>query len=169
MTIAESNLPMSIHCRVARSEDKEILVNLIVQLQEFHHLPRQTQREITRDIEQMPASFEAWIAENENDEVLGLALVAIYPGPGIAKGLYLKELFVVSASRRSGVGHALMNALARSACSRGFPRIDLVTTYENAKARAFYDGIGAKADESKVFYRLDADALSALAEEIPQR
>lgn len=111
---------MSIKCRIAGIEDKESLADLFMELQAFHNLPRQSRGEIISDIEKMPESFEVWLAETENNTINGFALVSIYPGPGIAAGLYLKELFVTSAARSSGAGRALMQALARSALTVGF-------------------------------------------------
>jgi GNAT superfamily N-acetyltransferase len=48
----------------------------------------------------------------------------IYPGPGLSSGLFLKELFVSSRSRRIGAGTALMRAVAAYAVRHGHKRID---------------------------------------------
>lgn len=156
---------MGIHCRISEADDRHALADLFIELQAFHRLPAQSREEILSDIEKMPDSFEVWLAEDESGVILGLALVSVYPGPGIAAGLYLKELFVTSSARERGVGRALMQALAVSAQERGIRRIDWVTTYDNVKARSFYDRLGATANENKVFYRLGVDAISNLATE----
>lgn len=43
--------------------------------------------------------------------------------------------------------------------------MDWMTTYDNVKARSFYDRLGSKANEDKVFYRLDADGLMNIAKQ----
>lgn len=111
----------------------------------------------------MPTGFEVWLAEDDDGSVVGFALASVYPGPGIAAGLYLKELFVTLSARKGGIGRALIGTLAQSAVKRGFKRMDWVTTYDNTKAREFYDRLGATADENKVFYRADREALAMLA------
>lgn len=155
---------MSIRCRPFSASDTAALADLFVELQSFHGLPPQGREEIVADIVSMPAGFEVWLAEDENGAVVGFALASAYPGPGIAAGLYLKELFVTAAARKRGVGRILMQSLAQAAIGRGIKRIDWVTTYDNRKAREFYDRLGARANEQKVFYRLDRDGLAALAQ-----
>lgn len=156
---------MNVQCRLYNVDDRHTLADLFTELQVFHHLPAQSHEEILSNLDNMPESFEVWLAEDDGGAVLGFALVSVYPGPGIAAGLYLKELFVTSSARQGGIGRALMQALAGSAKERGVQRIDWVTTYDNMKARAFYDRLGACANENKVFYRLSGDALSDIADE----
>lgn len=154
---------MTVVCRISEGDDHNTLADLFIELQAFHHLPAQSREEILTDIEKMPDNFEVWLAEDGNGAVLGFALVSVYPGPGIAAGLYLKELFVTSSARKGGIGRALMETLAGSAQKRGIQRIDWVTTYDNVNARSFYDHLGAVANENKVFYRLGGDAIMSLA------
>lgn len=156
---------MAILCRISEANDHHTLADLFIELQAFHHLPAQSREEMLTDIEKMPDSFEVWLAEDDDGAVLGFALVSVYPGPGMAAGLYLKELFVTSSARKGGIGRALMQTLALSAQKRGIQRIDWVTTYDNVKARSFYDRLGAIANENKVFYRLGGDAILSLATE----
>jgi ribosomal protein S18 acetylase RimI-like enzyme len=77
----------------------------------------------------------------------------------------MKELYVGAAARGAGVGEALMRALARIAVARGCTRVDWSTQRDNAGALAFYGRIGAKAVEDKVYLRLDAAGIAALARE----
>jgi len=66
-------------------------------------LPRET---ILRDLASLPAGIEILVAET--DRIVGFATFsAIYPGPGLKGGFFLKELFVEDAARGSGVGTRL--------------------------------------------------------------
>ncbi len=134
-----------------------------MELQKFHKLPLQSRETILSDIVNRPSVFEIFAAEDRDAVLCGFALVSVYPGPGISSGWYLKELYVADHARSKGVGKQLISALTRVALSRGYERIDWVTTHDNAKAQAFYDRIGAKQAREKVCYRLDAEALSKLA------
>lgn len=151
--------------RPAEAADHSQLADMFMELQKFHKLPFQTRETILNDIVNRPPSFEIFVAEDHDGTLCGFALVSVYPGPGIACGWYLKELYVTEPARAKGVGQQLINTLVQVALSRGYERIDWVTTRDNAKAMAFYDRIGAKQTPEKVCYRLNAEGLLRLAKQ----
>lgn len=112
-----------------------------------------------------PAGVEILVAfAARGAEPVGLASFAqLFPGPDGAPQIYMKELYVTAAARGGGVGELLMIALARLAAARGAVRVDWTTARTNLGARAFYDRIGAKVVEEKVYYRLEAAGIAALA------
>jgi GNAT superfamily N-acetyltransferase len=77
-------------------------------------------------------------------------------------GIYLEDLYVKPAARGTGAGKALLAALAQVCADRGYERLDWWVLQWNP-ARAFYAGLGAKAMDEWVPYRLDGPALRALA------
>ena len=94
----------------------------------------------------------------------GFATFAIlYPAPGPAGQLFLKNLFILANARGRGVGRAFMSFLARLAVDRGCSRFDWTAETDNPAALAFYDRLGAQRVEEKVYYRFDGEALKALA------
>jgi GNAT superfamily N-acetyltransferase len=100
----------------------------------------------------------------ESDRIIGFAAFsAIYPGPGLQSGLFMKELFVSAGSRGNGVGKALIQAVARVAVERGHKRVDWTADRNESGLLSFYSGLGALAQDEKIFYRLTGDALTALA------
>ena len=108
-------------------------------------------------------SCEIALAETEG-EALGLATFAIlYPAPGPGGQLFMKDLFTLPAARGRGVGHALMSFLSRLALERGCGRFDWTAETDNPGALAFYDRLGARRIEEKVYYRFDGEGLKALA------
>ena len=77
----------------------------------------------------------------------------IWPSSALTVSLYLKELYVAAAYRRSGVGRLLMNRLLAVARERGCTRVEWTVDAPNAGARAFYESLGAAPLTSKLFYR----------------
>ena len=108
-------------------------------------------------------SCEIALAEIDGKAV-GLATFAIlYPAPGPSGQLFMKDLFTLAAARGRGVGHALMTFLACLALERGCTRFDWTAETDNPEALAFYDRLGARRVEEKVYFRFDGEALKALA------
>ena len=90
----------------------------------------------------------------QDDALVGMATYAfLWPAAGFTSSLYLKELYVAEAARRSGVGKALMDTLHAVARERGCSRVEWTTDTENADAQAFYEHQGTPRNTSKIFYR----------------
>jgi GNAT superfamily N-acetyltransferase len=78
-------------------------------------------------------------------------------------GIYLEDLFVEPAARGSGLGRALLARLAALAVERGCARLEWSVLDWNEPSIAFYKSLGAIAMDEWTIYRLDGDALAALA------
>ncbi|MGH3165540.1 MAG: GNAT family N-acetyltransferase [Trebonia sp.] len=78
----------------------------------------------------------------------------LWPAAGLTASLYLKELYVSAACRRSGSGKLLMDRLYAIAAERGCSRVEWTTDTSNRDAQAFYEALGAKPLPSKIFYRV---------------
>jgi GNAT superfamily N-acetyltransferase len=83
----------------------------------------------------------------------------LWPAVGLTRSLFLKELFVVEAARRSGVGRELMNALFGIALEQGCSRVEWQTETGNMGARQFYTSFVGREFEGKVFFRIEGDEL----------
>jgi len=95
---------------------------------------------------------------------MGVAFFAVvYPGKPVQGVIFLKDIFVVEGARDMGIGRALMRFVAEMALEMGCSRVDFGALRDNDAVRAFYDGLGATVDESRVYYLLEGDALNALA------
>jgi GNAT superfamily N-acetyltransferase len=101
---------------------------------------------------------EGSVAERSSRVRTALAGFAGYqfisPSSALTVSLYLKELYVASAYRRSGVGQLLMDRLLEIARGRGCTRAEWTTDASNAGARSFYNSLGAAPLTSKLFYRV---------------
>ncbi|MGH6880965.1 N-acetyltransferase family protein [Hypericibacter sp.] len=103
----------------------------------------------------------------EGDDLEGFASFSLlFPGLGLDPQFYMKDLYTAVAARGRGVARALMRALARRARDRGCVRIDWTTDRDNLPARAAYKALGAAVLDERVYYRLDADAITRLADEM---
>ncbi|WP_269714474.1 GNAT family N-acetyltransferase [Caulobacter sp. NIBR2454] len=80
------------------------------------------------------------------------------------RGIYLEDLFVRPAARGSGAGRVLLASLARRAVEEGCARVEWAVSNHNVDGAAFYARQGAVGQESYRIWRLDGEAMQALAE-----
>ena len=85
-----------------------------------------------------------------------------------APGVWLVDLFVREQARSLGVGRCLMAAVARATLARGGTAFWWGVRSSNRRARAFYAGLGAK-DEVTRILELDGEALESLADAAGER
>jgi GNAT superfamily N-acetyltransferase len=98
-------------------------------------------------------------------EVVAFALFYTNFSTFLAKpGLYLEDLYVRPAHRRSGLGRALIVQLAQLACERGYGRFDWTVLDWNEDAIRFYEKLGAHVMPEWRICRLTGDALERYAE-----
>jgi GNAT superfamily N-acetyltransferase len=144
------------------TSDKTALVALFEEMQRYYGVACPPPSVIDSNLAGLPAGVEIIVAEI--DRIIGFASFStIYPGPGLRSGLFMKELFVTAGSRGNGVGKALIQTVARVAAERGHQRVDWTADRNNSGLVSFYSGLGALAQDEKVFYRLAGDALTSLA------
>ncbi len=78
-------------------------------------------------------------------------------------GLYLEDLFVLPEYRRTGLGTALLRALARIAVERGCGRLEWAVLDWNEPAIRFYRSLGAQLLDDWRICRVTGDAIAHLA------
>ena len=79
------------------------------------------------------------------------------------QGLYLEDLYVSPAWRKTGAGKAMLQHLARIAVNQGCGRFEWSVLDWNEPAIGFYRSIGAVAMDEWVRYRLAGEALARFA------
>lgn len=107
------------------------------------------------------------VAMRDDGMVTGLIAITIFhsfvnPVAGESGQLFIKELYVHSNARRTGVGEALMQWAARYALNNGCARMDWHVMAYNDKARNFYESLGAAHVVERLHYRLDGEDLARL-------
>lgn len=140
----------------ARQVDVDALVGLLAELAAFYGTGVPPKADETADalFGEQPAAtvLLAW----DEDDLAGMAAYTyLWPAVGTIRSLYLKELFVSSAHRHSGVGRRLMAALFDVAAQRGCSRVEWTTDQGNTAAQRFYAELGAAVLPTKVFYRTE--------------
>lgn len=78
-------------------------------------------------------------------------------------GIYLEDLYVRPEARGSGLGRALVAALAAEAVARGYSRVSWSVLTWNTPSIAFYESLGAAAQDEWIGYRIAGAELAALA------
>ena len=77
-------------------------------------------------------------------------------------GIWIEDLFVVPAARRTGLGTALLAHVARIAMARGCARLEWSVLDWNMMAINFYRSIGARPLTDWTTMRIDSEALATL-------
>jgi GNAT superfamily N-acetyltransferase len=150
--------------REARESDLHRIQQLIIDLAKYERAAHEvrTTIELLRAalFGPQPAAY-ALVAESDN-QVVGFALYfrnfTTWEG---VHGIYLEDLYVMPEHRGSGLGRALLMALASLAVERGYARLEWAVLDWNQPAIDFYSSLGAVAMDEWTVYRLSGDALAA--------
>ncbi|RKT85479.1 L-amino acid N-acyltransferase YncA [Saccharopolyspora antimicrobica] len=78
-------------------------------------------------------------------------------------GIYLEDLFVQPQQRGSGLGKALLQALAKECVDRGYARLEWQVLDWNKPAIDFYKAAGAIPMDEWTVFRLTGDPLRAFS------
>jgi GNAT superfamily N-acetyltransferase len=138
----------------ARPADVDALVGLLTELAAFYGSDSLPTADETADaLFGDPPAASVLVARVGGDLAGMAAYTYLWPAEGSRRSLYLKELFVAAAHRRSEVGRWLMAALFLVARQRGCCRVEWTTDRGNEAAQRFYATLGADPLPTKVFYR----------------
>jgi GNAT superfamily N-acetyltransferase len=145
-----------------------LLLEMFRELAEYEHLEHQLQATEERLGDALfgerPAAT-ALIAEH-GSEVAGYAVFfPTFSSFLAARGVWLEDLFVRPEHRGSGVGKALLAAVAAHVHDSGGQRLEWAALDWNELALGFYRRIGAKTMNEWVTHRLVGDELERLAGE----
>lgn len=149
-------------------EDVPGLVALMREMQAHYGVPCPPDAAIARDLADLPPGTTILVARPadgpEGRPLLGFAaLNAVYPGPSLRRGLFLKELYVAAEVRGAGIGRELLAEAARFARAGGYARLDWTADRSDPGLLGFYRRTGALEHPEKAFFRLAGEALAALA------
>jgi len=153
--------------RLAQPADVPVLLALVHELAAYEREPDAVQA-----TEQMLAAAlfgpdpvaSCHVALDADGAVVGFALwyVTFSTWKGLP-GLWLEDLFVRPSARGTGLGRALLQALARVCVDRGYGRFEWWVLDWNAPAIGFYRALGAVAQDEWTTYRVEGTALVQLA------
>jgi GNAT superfamily N-acetyltransferase len=151
--------------RRARPDDVPAIVDLVYALAEYERAPeecRLTAHQLhTALFGTTPAVF-CHVAEADGS-VVGCALwfLNFSTWRGV-HGIYLEDLFVRPEQRGSGLGKALLTALAQECVRNNYERLEWSVLNWNTPAIDFYKSLGASPQDDWTTMRLTDTALTQL-------
>jgi len=132
--------------RPATPADVPALHALIVELAVFEELAHEvlaTEASTREALFGAAPSAEALVAEVDGRAVGFALFYPFYSTFAGRSGLYLEDLFVQEAHRRSGLGRALVEGFIARARERGCPKVEWRVLAWNEGAIRFYESLGA--------------------------
>ena len=153
--------------RPAEPADVPVLLELVHELAVYEREPdavEATEDMLTQALFGPSPVASCSVALDDDGTVVGFALwyVTFSTWKGLP-GLWLEDLFVRPVARGSGLGKALLQELARVCVARGYARFEWWVLDWNAPAIGFYRSLGAVPQQEWTTFRVDGDALRALA------
>ncbi len=153
--------------RPATVSDAAEICRMVIELAVYEREPPErvllTEAGLVKDAFGPHPGCEILIAERHDGRVLGFTLFhhnySTWEG---RRGIHIEELYVREEARGAGLGRRLLASVAAIAAARGCPRVDLDVLHWNP-ARRFYEHAGLCHMDQWVHYRLEGDALAALA------
>ena len=163
--------PSEVTIRPARPEDVPAVVAMVHELAEFERAPEQchiTEPQLRAALFAVRPALFGHVAVR-GDDLVGYALwfLNFSTWEGV-HGIYLEDLYVSPAARRTGAGRLLLATLAGICVDRGYQRLDWGVLHWNP-ARDFYAALGAVAMDEWIPYRLSGEALHKLATREPAK
>lgn len=158
---------MSAVVRKLEAADMPRLLELIDGLADYEKLARpdaQARERLTADAMRDPPRFHTLLAEVDG-VVVGYAMYFFtYSSFRARPTLYLEDIFVLPEQRGLGAGVALFRACTREAVDNECARMEWQVLAWNEPSIAFYERLGARHQSDWLPFRLDDDALRAVAE-----
>jgi GNAT superfamily N-acetyltransferase len=154
--------------RPAEPRDVALLLELFGELAEYEHLEHELHATEERLIEALfgerPAA-EALVAERTGEAVGYALFFSTFSSFLASEGIWLEDLFVRLSHRGTGVGRALLAAVAARVRERGGERLEWAALDWNEPALGFYRRLGASTMGEWITHRLDGAALERVAAE----
>jgi GNAT superfamily N-acetyltransferase len=160
--------------RDARASDVPALLEMFAELAEYEHLThelRASEKQLSQALFGPRPAAEALIAEQcDSQAAVGYALYFPTFSSFLAStGVWLEDLFVRPTHRRTGVGRALLAAVAARLRERGGARLEWAALDWNEPALRFYAALGVRTMPEWITHRLVGADLDRLAGEHPRR
>jgi GNAT superfamily N-acetyltransferase len=153
--------------RAATPDDVPEIARMIRELAAFEREPdqaRATDEQLHTALFGDDAAASVLLALDDDGSPVGFALwyrsFSTWEG---VPGLYLEDLYVAEDQRGSGLGRALLSALARIVVHRGWSRLEWAVLRWNSGSIAFYDALGGKPLDDWLTYRISGRSLDTLA------
>ena len=150
--------------RSPASEDIHGLAELFSEMQEHYGRPVAPARALqaaTLACQPSTGTFDprVLIAVMDARIVGSVVLNVTFPAYELTRALYVRDLYISNAARRTGVGSLLVRAAARLTYEQGFSALDWTTETGNSAARKMYKSCGARV-LPRTYYRLAREDMT---------
>ena len=154
--------------RIRRATESDIdhLVKLVYELADYERAPHEchlTAEQLRTALFRDSPTLFAHVAELDG-AVVGCALwfrnFSTWDGE---HGLYLEDLYIRPHARGTGLGKALLAALAEECLQQGYTRLQWSVLNWNKPTITFYKSLGATPMNEWTTYRITGPALNKLA------
>lgn len=157
--------------RPAEQKDVGDILNFITELAEFEkakHEVKVTEQTLQQSLFGDNSNITAVMCE-WNGQLVGFAVFFYNYSTWLGKrGLYLEDLYITPSQRGKGAGSFMLQYLANHAVNENCGRFEWNVLDWNTPAIEFYQSLGAKPLTEWVGYRLEGEALTALAKQYPK-
>lgn len=140
--------------RTALVDDVPVILDMLRELATFEGgSVSASEADLTRDGFGERPLFEALLAETDGQVTGLLVFIPLYSSWQGRPGVMIHDLYVREVARGQGTGKALVTELMRLAAERGCCRVEVNVLEWNARARAFYEGLGLRQNDGWLGYR----------------
>lgn len=153
---------MALQIRTATAEDMDDVLRLITELAHYEKEPDAVKitAETLRQMGFGPSPlFHCFVAQ-ENEKIVGMALVYFRFSTWVGQSLHLEDLVVAQEHRGKGIGSALYNQVMRYAKSKNVNRVEWVVLDWNTPAVVFYKKSGALLLTDWYLVQMDEERLN---------
>lgn len=150
---------MNINIRKATENDFPAILSLIKELAAFEKAPEK----VTNTVELMRREkefFHCYVAENQNQEIVGMALYFFAYYTWVGKSLYLDDLYVKESFRKHKIGSSLLGKVFETARDEDCKRVRWQVLNWNENAIQMYNRSGAEIDDEWLNCSFDSDAIN---------
>ena len=136
---------MKITIRKANEEDFGAVLLLVKELAVFEGSPEK----VTNSVEQMKKEkdfFQGYVAEDENKEIVGMAVFFFAYYTWVGKSLYLDDLYVKESHRGKKIGTKLLKKIFEIAKEENCNMVSCQVSSWNSSAIEMYKKFGAEID-----------------------
>jgi len=134
---------MDFTVRRAREDDFPAILALIKELAEYERSPEAVTNTVDLMLQEKE-HFRCFVAENNEQGILGMALFFFAYFTWVGKSIYLEDIIVSKKYRGLRIGSALMNRVMKEAKDENCKRVRWQVLHWNEPAISFYRKCGAE-------------------------
>ncbi|MBI5009088.1 MAG: GNAT family N-acetyltransferase [Bacteroidia bacterium] len=149
---------MNISIREAYESDFPVVLSLIKELAAYEREPDK----VTNSVDLMKEEqehFRCFVAETENNEIVGIAIYFFAYYTWVGKSLYLEDIYVKEQFRRFRIGTMLLRKIFEIARTENCKRVRWQVLDWNTSAIEFYRKAGAEISNNWLNCTFDKEGI----------